>query len=756
MPDTQQNRSYFVNCNEIQDALKYDQEKHQNIIDAIEDGVTIVGLEGKILDCNKASYKQLGLTREELIGKNVYDIVVPEDRQRAMEGALKVLQTGKVLNQVGVLRKDNSTFYAEISVTALYDKNGKPTSFLGVVRDISERKKTEDRLKQSEQFYHTFFDNSDDGFLLAEPVYDETGKAIDFRFLNVNLAYERQTGIKKTVVEGKRAKEIEQNLAPEWISLVGMVAKSGKSMRYENYNRHTERWYDASYFLYSKGQVGILFRDITERKKTEETLKIEKERFRSLADSLPEIVFETDANGNLLFANASGFEITGYSKEEFDKGFDVFNLIAPQDKEKVIDDFKKTLNNQPTPYNEFTVMRKDGSTFPAIIVANPIVNEGHPTGLRGLVIDITERKKAEEALRRTEEKLQKIIDQSPVVFELYDKSGFQVQVNPAWDKLWGVPREFTLGKYNILQSEQVIKNGWVPFIKRAYAGEIVKVPDLEYDAALDPSTKGLGRKRWLSTVIYPIRDESGHVTNIAILHEDITEQKVLQEQLKSQERLAYIGQTAGMVGHDLRNPLQTISGEVYLAKNELESMPEGENKSCLQESVRTIEEQISYMDKIVLDLQTFVRPVEAQKQFVSLNPLITSVLAQGAIPSNIQVNILIQERLTAYTDPLLLKRVLVNLVTNAVQAMPEGGQLAVKAEKNNEDKIQISVEDTGTGIPEEIKSKIFTPLFTTKSKGQGFGLAVCKRVIEAQGGTITFESQVDKGTKFMVTLPIRK
>ncbi len=110
-------------------------------------------------------------------------------------------------------------------------------------------------------------------------------------------------------------------------------------------------------------------------------------------------------------------------------------------------------------------------------------------------------------------------------------------------------------------------------------------------------------------------------------------------------------------------------------------------------------------------------------------------------------------RLIVKADVQLLKRVLINLVTNAVQAMPEGGELTIKAQTNNNKKIQITVEDTGSGIPEEIKPKIFTPLFTTKSKGQGFGLAVCKRVIEAQNGTISFESEEGKGTKFIIELP---
>ena len=119
---------------------------------------------------------------------------------------------------------------------------------------------------------------------------------------------------------------------------------------------------------------------------------------------------------------------------------------------------------------------------------------------------------------------------------------------------------------------------------------------------------------------------------------DITERKKIEKQMQQQERLVAIGQTAGMVGHDLRNPLQSIAGEVYLAKSELASFPDGESKSCLQESIHTIEEQVGYMDKIVSDLQTFVKPVQPKMEIVNLKPLITALLAQTDFPKNIQAS----------------------------------------------------------------------------------------------------------------------
>ncbi len=164
------------------------QNRLKKIFDNMEDGITIVDLDGTVLDCNKASLLLLGLTRrEELIGTNVYDSILPEDSQQPMKGAEQVLKTGKIVNQVRVMRKNSSPFWAEISVTALHDNN-QPALFLGVTRDITERKKLEQELKDSEEIYRTLFDNSDDGFILIGPILDKNGDVTDFKFLKVNPA----------------------------------------------------------------------------------------------------------------------------------------------------------------------------------------------------------------------------------------------------------------------------------------------------------------------------------------------------------------------------------------------------------------------------------------------------------------------------------------------------------------------------------------------------------------------------------------
>ena len=191
-----------------------------------------------------------------------------------------------------------------------------------------------------------------------------------------------------------------------------------------------------------------------------------------------------------------------------------------------------------------------------------------------------------------------------------------------------------------------------------------------------------------------------------------------------------------------------------MAKDELASLPYSESKRHMQESLSSIEENLFYIDKIVADLQDYTKPLKPNKEKVNIEKTIEEALLIVAIPNNLQVFISIEEGFPQITaDFSMLKRILINLIQNAVQAMPKGGTLKISALcKDNQ--AWVSIQDTGEGIPEEAKNKLFTPLFTTKSKGQGFGLAVVKRLVEAQGGKISFESENGKGTVFTVQLPL--
>jgi signal transduction histidine kinase len=213
-----------------------------------------------------------------------------------------------------------------------------------------------------------------------------------------------------------------------------------------------------------------------------------------------------------------------------------------------------------------------------------------------------------------------------------------------------------------------------------------------------------------------------------------------------------------MVGHDLRNPLQAIITGVYLGRKGYESLPPEYAKVAeeygLVKWLSLVEGEIEYMDKIVSDLQDYAVPLKPDLSQVNIAQLLKDALSKTQIPSNVNLSVHVEEGLQLMIDPGLMKRVFSNLIANAVQAMPKGGELIVEAK--SDEQALVSFRDTGVGIPQEDFSRLFNPFFTTKAKGQGLGLAVCKRLVEAHGGEITVESKPGEGSTFTVKLPIIK
>jgi signal transduction histidine kinase len=191
---------------------------------------------------------------------------------------------------------------------------------------------------------------------------------------------------------------------------------------------------------------------------------------------------------------------------------------------------------------------------------------------------------------------------------------------------------------------------------------------------------------------------------------------------------------------------------LYLIQEELIQKPDCKSEDIAQ-SVDAINENISYINKIVSDLQDYTRTLSLNIASIDLKEVLQASIT--SVPKMITTNLQVDPDVRLETDATYLKRILSNLVINAVQAMPNGGTLTLQA-KTIDDRVMISVADTGIGIPDEAKPNLFKPLFTTKAKGQGLGLAVVKRLVEALGGNITFESQVGKGTTFIIELPAKK
>jgi signal transduction histidine kinase len=248
-----------------------------------------------------------------------------------------------------------------------------------------------------------------------------------------------------------------------------------------------------------------------------------------------------------------------------------------------------------------------------------------------------------------------------------------------------------------------------------------------------------------------LEKKASEIEKYASRMEELANERAIQ--LQNSERLAAIGQTAGMVGHDIRNPLQAITSELYLERLEVDTLPEGEAKKNLLEGIQNMEENILYINKIVADLQDFARPLNPKKEPVDIQKTINEALTIIIMPPTVKATVSTPKNLPIILlDATLIKRILVNLMQNGVQAMPNGGTLTVTT-SIQKGRTTIEIQDTGEGIPLEVQGKLFTPLMTTKSKGQGFGLAVVKRMTEAMNGIVTFESEMGKGTKFTLQFP---
>jgi PAS domain S-box-containing protein len=517
--------------------------------------------------------------------------------------------------------------------------------------------------------------------------------------------------------------------------------------------------------------VQATFTDITERKRMEDDLKrystqleelvaqrtrelsASKDYSENLIKTANAMVLGLDKHGNIRVFNQAAERITGYTRKELE-GRNWFDVIVPKDRyPEVWREFERLAGGLPKNF-ENPILTKSGEERYIVWQNNEVREQGKMAGMISFGIDITERKRMEEQLRVARERLEYLIGSNPAVIysgkpfaDLSDWELSYLSENAA-SMLGYEAREF-IGHPEFWA--QVIH----PKDRPSVLADIRRLWEKGRFTFEYRMRRKDGNYRWIREEAKVVRDGYGKPIEVNGYWTDITELKQLEEALLDSQRLATIGKTAAMVGHDLRNPLQATTAMLYLVKKLVRSPKVGDRKDAL-ELLDGFDDQISYMDKIVSDLQNYAAPVEAEQVETNLPDLITDVFSNVGVPENVKTSVEVQEDLSkVMVDSTLLHRVVTNLVTNAVQAMPKGGRLITTAHKEQE-ALTVTVQDTGEGIPAENLDKIFTPFFTTKAKGQGLGLAVCKRLVEAQNGTISVKSKVGKGSAFTLKIPTNR
>ena len=247
-----------------------------------------------------------------------------------------------------------------------------------------------------------------------------------------------------------------------------------------------------------------------------------------------------------------------------------------------------------------------------------------------------------------------------------------------------------------------------------------------------------------------VSDSRGSDVGIAFVVHDVTEHKEMEHKLLRAERLASIGELAGLLGNDLRNPLNAIVVASYYLKTKYANVLDSKDTVMLQ----SIEKSIDYSNKIINDLIDYSSEINLEYEIATPKSLVNSAIALVELPQNINFKDETQKQPEFPVDTGRMRRIFVNVIKNAFDAMPNGGDLTVTSEVNGE-MVVFCFEDTGCGMTPDVLAKIWTPLFTTKAKGMGFGLAICRRVVEGHDGKISAESQPNVGTKVKIELPVK-
>jgi PAS domain S-box-containing protein len=518
--------------------------------------------------------------------------------------------------------------------------------------------------------------------------------------------------------------------------------------------KHTRRWRD--YELANLQILGQIFVSVIMHRGAEEALIKSEALFRSVIHNMNDIIFILDENASVKYTSPSVKQVLGYSPEDF-LYKNAFEFIHPDDLELVKRDFTDVVQDEndrlPT---IFRIRSKQGEWIFLEGIGSNLLEE---TSVGGIVItarDLTQRMKNEEKLKEAGEKYRNIFDN---IYNLYvEISGdgvFQV-ISPSIKRITGFDGEDFIGrKFDKLVLSDL---SWHEIIESMERDEILK----EIDINLRSKDKGIIPGK----LTIRLDSSDGSWTKAIGSIRDISENKLLEEQLRQSQKMEAVGRLAGGIAHDFNNILTAILGNADLA---LFSIEKDNTAFKYVEDIKNAADKASQLTRQLL---AFSRSNILDTKAVGINRLISDLrpMLERLIPENIRIVFSFDSSSPkVLADKGQLEQVIINLVINASDAMPEGGEIRLITSLYKTDKpVQghgkslpagtygcIEVQDTGIGIDEDMKEIIFEPFFTTKdpSKGTGLGLSVVYRIIEQHKGVISVKSVPGKGTSFILFLP---
>ncbi|MBW1836091.1 MAG: PAS domain S-box protein [Deltaproteobacteria bacterium] len=723
------------------------------------DGIAMADLEGNIQFVNAAWAQMHGYTPEELIGRHLSIFHTGAQMQEeVIPFNQRMMEVGANQGEIGHVRGDGTTFPTWMRSNLIKDEEENIIGLLGIARDITDQKNAEKKMLEDEVFFESVFNSIQDGISVLDR---------DCNIVRVNKWMEKMYSGQMPLVGKKCYSAFQQRQSPcPWCPSVPTLETGEAHAEIVSYSLEDSQtgWIDLTTFPLKDASgtvVGIIeyVKDITAYKKVEEAFWKSEEKYKELANSLPQIIFETDESSKITFANHNAFNVFGYSQTEFDKGLNALDMLIPQDRERALENIQRVLNGEALGGVEYSALRKDGSTFPVSIHSNPIIRKNKPLGLRGIMIDLSEQKRYEEFLRESELRFRSLFDLSPQGIALTElDSGTLINVNATFCEITKYSMEELIGR----STEEVgfySNSDRDRFIKELRAAGEVRGLEMDFKAK-DGSM--------IKTLMFARPVNIAGKACILTVFLDLTEQKRLEFQLRQAQRMEAIGTLAGGIAHDFNNILFPIIGYTEML---IDNATEGSKSRDYLEEI--FKEAIRARD-LIRQILTFSRQSIQELKPMRVQPVVKEALKllRSSIPATIQFNWRIDDACGVIMgDPTQIHQVIMNLCTNAYHAMEEtGGHLEVsltEIELGLDDMpggidlspgryIQLMVADTGQGMPSNVLKRIFDPYFTTKEegKGTGLGLAVVHGIIKEHSGDIRVSSESGKGSVFHVYLPL--
>jgi PAS domain S-box-containing protein len=738
--------------------LRASEARFRTFVDHATDAFFLLDDQFVVLDVNRQARATLGYSREELIGMHTRDFDSGRDAASIERVRQRILAGDMVTFESRHRRKDGTSFPVEIRV-GLFEQGGR--RLLCVVRDITERKVAEDELRASEERFRSVVDHATDGIFLM----DEHQAILEVnRHACESLGYSREEMI------GMHPRDFDAGLDAASVARIGERVTSGETVTFETLHRRKDGSVFPAEVRARQFQHGArrfrlsLARDITERKRAEEELRESEERFRTLVQFSFDVYWESDAQHRFTRqVFAEGLEDAPAPSSEIGKTRWEVPYLAPD--EEVWRKHRETLDAH-LPFRDFEIARptpEGGKRYVSVSGLPLFDKSGRFIGYRGVGRQITERKRTEEALRRSEAYLaeaQRLSHTGTFAFNAATALYWSEESYRIWgfDPSQGLPHRDAV-------------------LQRVHPDDREKA-DIKIEEALRHKsgfTHGFrivlpnGVVKYIESSGRPLLSADGELLEMVATHVDVTERKRAEEeherlrQLESDlahvNRLSIMGELAASLAHEILHPIATSRNNARAGMRFLERSPP--DLAEVKEALSCIVRDADRAKDIVARMRDHIKKAPPRREAFEINDAIREVLAtvRSAIDHNrVSVRTRLMEGLTpVHGDRVQLQQVVLNVVLNAVEAMssvPEGArELSVSTELSETGGVLVAVRDTGPGVDSESLKLVFNPFHTTKPSGMGMGLSICRSIIAGHGGRLWAEANRPRGATFQFTLP---